>query len=74
MRIKIRVEVEHEEASEIYSALLPDIEKTRKFDVRAKKEGNEVVVEIVSESVSGAKAGVMSLLKLFKVVEDVASI
>jgi tRNA threonylcarbamoyladenosine modification (KEOPS) complex Pcc1 subunit len=64
--MKAELEIECERPDTVIKALSPDIEETKKFNVKLEDEKDKIRLTIESDNLSGLLAGINSYVTLIK--------
>ncbi|OGI11635.1 hypothetical protein A3K64_00765 [Candidatus Micrarchaeota archaeon RBG_16_36_9] len=64
--MKAEIEIECDRPDIVIKALEPEIEETKKFDVKIEAERDKIKLEFESEDISGLLAGINSYMRLVK--------
>ena len=68
--MKAEIEIECDRPDIVVGALKPEIEETKKFNVKIDAEKNSVKLKIEAEDISGLLAGINSYMRLIKTSLD----
>ena len=72
--MKAEIEIECKYPEIVKKSLEPDIEETKKFDVKLKDEKNKLLLVIQSNDIAGLLAGINSYIRLIRTAIETSEV